>query len=185
MTVILLAAGLSSRMGCNKLLLPFNGKALILSTLETVLTYTDKVVVVTGYEHEHIENAVGGYNVRTVYADNYKAGQKYSTLRGIEETDDDFAVVPGDLPLITIDDFKGTEKLLDTYTIARTCHKGIPGHPVMYRKEHREKLLQFDGTMREYLAQNSTGFYEGDIGSIMDADTPERYRMLLEMQKSN
>ncbi len=180
MTVILLAAGLSTRMGCSKLLLPFHGKPLVVSTLEAAIAAADRVIVVTGHDRINIENAIRKYNAEIVFAPDYLKGQKYSTLRGVREVkDDDFAIIPGDLPLILPEDFKGTEKLLQTHTIARASFNSIPGHPVMYRNEHRDKLLSYPGTMKEYLKENDIGFYEGSKGTILDADTKETYQRIL------
>ena len=58
MTTILLAAGLSTRMGKNKLLLEYNGKTIIENTLVSVLSLSDKVIVVTGFEKERIEEVL-------------------------------------------------------------------------------------------------------------------------------
>lgn len=183
MTVILLAAGLSERMGKNKLLLPFRGKTILTAELETILSFTDHVIVVTGHENTLIEDSIKEYNVQTINALNYMKGQKWSTLAGLEAIkNDDFAIIPGDLPHIEISDLAGTAELLDRYTIARAYHKGTPGHPVMYRKEHRKELLSFCGSMKEYLAMHETGRYEGSIGCIADADTPDKYQQLLEKE---
>ena len=179
MTVILLAAGLSSRMGENKLLLPYNSRPLIQSSLEAALSFSGDVIVVTGYERERIEEAVAGYGIRTVYAAGYMEGQKQSTLTGIRAScDDDFAIVPGDLPLITLQDYEATASLLSSHSISRAVHRGVPGHPVMFRKEHRKRLLAFGGSLKEYLAMHDIGTYEGSIGTVLDADTPDRYRAI-------
>ena len=137
-------------MGENKLLLPYNEKPLVYSTINAALSYTDEVVVVIGHERERMEEALKDLPIRIVYCEDYLKGQKYSSLRGIMEVhDDDFAIIPGDLPLISFDDFQGTESLLASHVIARAIYRGIPGHPVMFRKEHRDKLLAFSGTMKE------------------------------------
>ena len=178
MTVILLAAGLSARMGTNKLLLPFRGQPLLLSAYSAALAASDRVIVVTGHDREKVEMLLPP-EAETVFAPDYAEGQKYSTLRGVEAVeDDDFAILPGDLPLITEEDIRGTSLLLAHQTVARAFHGGIPGHPVAYRKENRERLLAFAGTMKEYLSLYDAGRYEGSIGCIADADTPERYRAL-------
>ena len=53
--VVLLAAGLSKRMGgINKLLTPVNGKPLILYSVENALSYRSSVYVVTGHEREKV-----------------------------------------------------------------------------------------------------------------------------------
>ena len=49
----------------------------------------------------------------------------------------------------------------------------------MIRKEHRERILSFHGTMKDYLSLYDISTYNASIGSVFDADTPERYRMLL------
>ena len=180
MTIIILAAGLSERMGENKLLLPFNGHELILETIDKALSYSKKVKVVIGYQRERMEAVLADYPVDIVYAEDYRSGQMASTKRGIESVeDDDFAILPGDLPLITEDDFIGCGKALENHQISRCVSYGIPGHPVMLRKENRERILSFHGTMKEYLSLYDTATYNGSIGCVFDADTPERYRMLL------
>ena len=53
---IILAAGQSRRMGRNKMLLPF-GKSTVIETVVSKVAACERVhdiVVVTGYEHEHI-----------------------------------------------------------------------------------------------------------------------------------
>lgn len=180
MTAIILAAGSSSRMGTNKLLLPFRGKPLILSVLHTALAFTGSVIVVTGHEKEGIEEAIAGSGARSIYAPDHGKGQRYSTLAGIEAAgDDDFMILPGDLPLLDMSDLEGTVSLLDTHTIARAFHNGIPGHPVAYRREHGPRLLASSCSMREYLEGKDIGIYEGSIGCVMDTDTPQSYRMIL------
>ena len=183
MTVIVLAAGQSARMGENKLLLPLRGRPLILSTIGTTLEFTDDVVVVTGHERERMEAVLKDCGARAIYCPDYMKGQKYSTMAGIRETDDDFAILPGDLPLITADDLAGTYELLSSHEISRAIYQGIPGHPVMFRKEHRDKLLSFDGTMKEYLSLYDVAAYNGSIGSVLDADTPQRYQEILSKAK--
>ena len=180
MTIIILAAGLSERMGENKMLLPFNGHELILETIDKALSYSKKVNVVIGYQRERMEEALSGKSVNIVYADDYLSGQMASTKRGIESVeDDDFAILPGDLPLVMLDDFLGCEKALEGHQISRCVSQGIPGHPVMFRKENRERILSFHGTMKDYLSLYDTSTYNGSIGCVFDADTRGRYRMML------
>ena len=61
MTTIFLLAGLSERMGKNKLLLPYNGKYLFESTLSSALTFSDRIIAVLGYEEEQIRKALTSY----------------------------------------------------------------------------------------------------------------------------
>lgn len=180
MTTILLAAGLSTRMGRNKLLLPFNGKTIIESTLLSVLPLSDRVIVVTGNERENIEKLLSSYDVEFVFNKEYEKGQRGSTMKGLSFVDDDdFAILPGDLPLLSEDDVCGLFSAISYFSIVRPVYKDIPGHPVCYRRENLEKLLPFPGSMKEYLKKEGFKNIPSSIGTVFDADTPSRYEKLL------
>ena len=93
--------------------------------------------------------------------------------------DDDFAIVPGDLPLLTVNDYEGCLKEMSSDGISRAIHKGVPGHPVMFAKKHREGILSFPGSMKEYISMFRSGLYEAGCGCILDADTPSAYSEIL------
>lgn len=179
MTTILLAAGLSSRMGRNKLLLPFRGRTVIENTLSSVLEISERVIVVTGFERERIERLLSSYHVDFVYNPDYEKGQRGSSMRGIDAVDDDFAILPGDLPLIEKSDIAPLVNALESHSIVRPTYNSIPGHPVCFRKDNRDKLLSFGGTMKEYLKKE--GFYSipSSINTVYDTDTPKKYSDLL------
>lgn len=180
MTTILLAAGLSSRMGRNKLLLPFRGRTVIEKTLSSVLEVSEKVIVVTGFERERIESLLSSYGVDFVYNPDYESGQRGSSMRGIDGVrDDDFAILPGDLPLLERSDITPLFSALESHSIVRPSYNSIPGHPVCYRKENREKLLSFEGTMKEYLKKEGIFNIPSSINTVYDTDTPEKYSDLL------
>lgn len=179
MTVILLAAGLSSRMGRNKLLLPYRGRTVIENTLLSVLDISDRIIVVTGNGKENIEGILKDYPVDFIYNADYESGQRVSTLKGIEAVgDDDFAVLPSDLPLLEKNDVKALFTALENADIVRPSHHGIPGHPVCYRRENRKRLLQWDGTMKEYLKREGFITIPSPLGCVYDVDTPQRYSAL-------
>ena len=176
MTVILLAAGLAERMGRNKLLLPFRHTTVLGSVIEAVQGAGCNLLIVTGHERERIEAEARRYSVPTIFAEDYSKGQKWSTMKGIKAIrDDDFAILPGDLPLLKPSDILSTAAMLDEYTIARASYISTPGHPVCFRREHREKLLSFKGTMKEYLSNWEIGHCQASEGCVLDVDTPERY----------
>lgn len=179
MTGIILAAGLSERMGTNKLLLTLGGRTLLSLTIEHALRNLDALVVVTGNERERIERIASEYGVKTVFCPDYRDGQRQSTLKGIESViDDDFAIIPGDLPLIMDEDYRQGMELLGKADAVRPVHDSIPGHPVMYRKENRERLLASPLSMKEYLMTVRLAVFQGSIGTVTDADTPEDFRRL-------
>ena len=67
-SAIILAAGLSRRMGeQNKLLLPVNGVPMIRHMVEIYASISTRIIVVTGYEAGKIETALFGTNVMFAY----------------------------------------------------------------------------------------------------------------------
>ena len=86
LSAIVLAAGLSRRMGPrNKLLLPVDGVPLVRRSVAVVLGHPfAEVVVVTGHEAPLVEAALDGLAVRTVRNPRYEEGQMTSVRAGLE-----------------------------------------------------------------------------------------------------
>ena len=58
-TAVILASGFSKRMGCNKLLLPVEGKAMIAHVFDAVRQVEfEQTVVVTGFDRRHVDVGV-------------------------------------------------------------------------------------------------------------------------------
>lgn len=164
----------------NKLLLPYNGKTIIENTLLAAKEVSDRVIVVTGYEREKIEDVLCKYDVKFVFNKDYEKGQRGSTISGIEAVeDDDFAILPSDLPLIKKETLSFLFSSLKEETIVRPLYNGIPGHPVCYRKEHRNKLLSFSGSMKDYLKKEGFKTIPSSLDTVYDVDNPTRYASLL------
>lgn len=180
MTTIVLAAGLSTRMGENKLLMLYDNKPIIEHVLSTACKASDKVIVVVGFEKEKLKPILDRYKVDIVFNEEYIKGQLSSIKRGLSAIiDDDFSFITGDLPLIRADDFIRVFDALKSYKSSRASYNKIPGHPVAYKKEYREKLLTFPGTMKEFNKEISQCLVECSIGSVFDVDTKERYLSLV------
>src|SRR5258706_776152 len=85
LSAIVLAAGMSTRMGQNKLLLDFKGKALIAHAGDTLLaSKMDEVVVVLGHEPEKVREELGGKQVKLVENPGYREGLRTSVRAGAE-----------------------------------------------------------------------------------------------------
>lgn len=181
MTTILLAAGLSERMGRNKLLLPYKNSSIIFHTASIALGFSERVIVVIGNEKEKIQDQLSSLPLDFVFNKNYIQGQKSSIMEGLKAVEnDDFAILPGDLPLLSIKDGISVKEALNKETCARCTFFSIPGHPVAYRRENRERLLTYPGTMKSYLKDVGFVSVPSSLGSIYDVDTPEKYKLLLE-----
>lgn len=161
---ILLAAGLSTRMGKPKQLLPFGNSTIIETVIESMVSSNfDDVRVVLGHCAEEIEELIRDRDVLTVYNPDYKDGMLSSAQIGIKsikypdlstKTDqnsnetnrDAFAIMLVDQPFITtevinktIDGYRGSKKgiTIPSYNYQR-------GHPVIFHNKFAKEILALD-----------------------------------------
>lgn len=81
---IVLAAGSSTRMGRNKLLLELDGEAVVRRTARTAIAAgLDPVVVVTGHEHEAVTARLHDLRVRSVNNTEHAKGTHTSVAAGV------------------------------------------------------------------------------------------------------
>ena len=104
-TAIILAAGLSKRLGRNKLLLPLGDETVLHKTAKAALaSAVSEVILVTGHEEAEVKQAVEGLSVHTTHNPRYAEGQSTSMIAGIEAAPEDaeaYLFVLGDQPLLT------------------------------------------------------------------------------------
>ena len=102
---IVLAAGSSTRMGANKLLLELDGEAVVHRAARTASAAgLDPVVVVTGHEHEAVTAPLHDLSVTAVNNAEHANGTHTSVAAGIASVPDDCAaavVVLADMPFVT------------------------------------------------------------------------------------
>lgn len=191
-TAILLAAGLSSRMGAqNKLLMPIRGAPLIRRVAGTYLDAIDgPVTVVTGFEAERVTAALQGLTVRFVHNDRFAEGQPRSVATGLAHAPDAelLLVGLGDQPLLTPQDLKAliaAHEAGDSEKITIPRQGERRGNPVLIPRALRHRLTENPdrpGCMRftrdhpEHVQAahlSAPGFYT-------DIDTPEDYARLVQ-----
>lgn len=179
-SIIILAAGLSSRMGLNsqKALLPYKGSPLVVNNCINALNYSNKVIVVTGYENEKVEKALSELNVTTIYNKNYKQGQFSSLQKALElVNEEDFFVTTADLINITSDLYSTLSKNLEDYDYIRPTFENKIGHPVLHKNFLKEVFLNSKlNSAKKTLAAYNGYLLEVDNSScINDIDTYEDY----------
>ncbi len=193
---VVLAAGCSSRMGSQKLLLPFGGKTVIAHIVDQILAgSTNGVYVVVGHRGEHIERELSGRPVSIVNNPNYELGMLSSVrcgLRAVDKTCQSVLVVLGDQPSLTtvlvdqmIESFAGTEK-----QILVPLYQGKRGHPILFSTMYREEILtDFDDVgLRGLLRVHGDEIFEMNVSSpavLSDMDCPADYRRELALLRES
>ena len=201
---VIVAAGLSSRMGEFKPLLPFRGSTIIENTINTMKRAgVDTIVVVIGYNKEVMEQALEGSNVIMVYNPNYATSDMMSSIKlGIEciiriqETKenevmsiDGLFILPGDMPAVSPDTFvKIYNEMEDSKAkIIFPTVLGRKKHPPLIQVELLQEIYNYQGDMglRGALEQYEmdTAYLEvDDYGCTIDTDTQKDYKRLLEYE---
>jgi len=102
---VVLAAGSSSRLGRNKLLLDLGGETLVRRTVRRVVAAgLDPVLVVVGHEAERVTAELAGLPCRPIVNPDHASGQPSSVKAGIAAVPDGAVaavVVLADMPLVT------------------------------------------------------------------------------------
>lgn len=147
LTGILLAAGLSTRMGEPKQLLPFGESTIVETVVDSMLmSKLDSVIVVVGHCAQQVREKLGTRPIQIVFNPDYREGMLSSAqcgVRALNETTDAFALMLVDQPFIT-------PTLIDTVVNAYVqTEKGIAvpsynyrrGHPVIFHRRYADDIL--------------------------------------------
>ena len=182
---VILAAGLSKRMGRNKLTADVGGKPLVRHAVEAALDAgLAPVIVVTGHEAEKIEASLAGLPVQFAHNQSYGDGLSTSLKTGIEHLPPDSAgamVLLGDMPGVTPELTRAVAAAFDPAkgrSIAIATAEGERGHPVLWGRQFFPQLVSLSGDQgaRSLMARHGDQIVEivaGDAGPITDIDTPE------------
>jgi molybdenum cofactor cytidylyltransferase len=182
---IVLAAGLSSRMGGpNKLLQGYRGLPLLEHALKAVesLGVAD-CVAVTGRDCETISALAASYAVRTVHNPNYADGLGSSIAAGICALDRSIAgvfIALGDMPGVVPKDYQLLSRAFKTGAIMVPVFDLRRGHPVLFCTSYIPELsvLSGDEGARSLLGRHANAVIEvgtGNAGILRDLDLPEDF----------
>ena len=186
---IILAAGLSSRMKENKLLLPLAGKPIIVRTVERFLaSQADRTMVVIGNDREKIIQALAAYPVEFIENKDYLHGMSASVKAGIRYASDQLLdgamICPGDMPFVqteTIDQVLAAFEQTDGIVVP--VDQGRRGHPVLFSRSFFPEILGIAGDVgARYLLEHHPEAIRflpvTDPGMHLDIDNQEVYQSL-------
>lgn len=187
---ILLAAGLSSRMGArNKLLMPIAGVAMIRHMVETYHAATRQpVLVITGHETDQVAAALEDIPALTRFNPDFAQGQVTSVVCGLRYADPArrLLIGLGDQPQLQRHDL---EELIQAHDTAEEDKISIPhweghrGNPILIPSALRARLLEDPHApgCKKFTRAHPEHVQFHDLpqrGFYADVDTPEAYAAL-------
>ncbi len=190
--VLVLAAGLSRRMGdSNKLLLRLpSGKSILRTTLETAVTAaTGPVLLVAGHDAAAVAQEAVELDVQTIFTPDYTQGLSASLRAGLAAVPADCAgalICLGDMPFIPpalLRDLCLAFAPAADQDIVQPTYRGQPGNPVLWGRRYFAKIMELSGDIgaRHLLLANTQSLLRLEVNTpavLADIDTPEQFAAL-------
>ncbi|PLS05819.1 nucleotidyltransferase family protein [Neobacillus cucumis] len=196
---VVLAAGISSRMGKFKPLLPIDGKPMLEVVLTRVLSFPfQEVIAVVGYkEHElreaiHVEDERLNWIINGHFLEGLSSSIK-AAINYFNNVTSGVLVFLGDQPLLkasTIDQILkvSIEKgIAQSKCIIQPTYNGTPGHPVFISSSMLPYLKTITGDQGAKpifkFADQHIYVSVDDEGTILDVDTKHDYQNIIANSK--
>ncbi|WP_374366814.1 NTP transferase domain-containing protein [Dongia sp.] len=188
---IVLAAGRSSRMGANKLLLDLAGRPIVAHVVAAARRAGfSEIVVVTGHQAGKVKAALAGEPIRIVEARDYALGMAASLKTGIRALSpeaDAALILLGDMPQVSDTLMRGLMRAynpLEGRAIVLPIADGKRGNPALFDRRFFSEILSLDGDVgaRHIIAGNAELVVEVPAAAreiFVDVDTPEAYRQIV------
>lgn len=185
---VVLAAGMSTRMGAPKVLLPWTDKETIIEHIvqQLIRSRVDPIIVVTGYCGDEVKALVKPLGVTVAHNRGYKQGEMLSSLKvGLRAMPDSVSaalVVLGDQPRLQP---RVIYQVLNAYAegagqIVAPSYNMRRGHPILISRRYWPELLALrdGGAPRDVINahESDVAYVTVTTDSVLrDVDTPEDY----------
>jgi len=191
-TGILLAAGLSTRMGTPKQLLPFGNSTIIETVIDNLLqSKLDGVIVVIGHQADLIRLTIKSKPIQITFNPNYHDGMLSSAqcgIRSLPKSSVAIAITLVDQPLITPDliDIVIAAHHGNNYGITIPKFNNQRGHPAIFDRQYTEEILELDqysGGLRSILQIHADDIFHVQVNSdriLQDIDEKADYKYAIE-----
>jgi molybdenum cofactor cytidylyltransferase len=193
LSAVVPAAGMSTRLGRNKLLLPFKGKSLIVHAVDTLLgSSVDEIIVVLGHEADQVRAAIGKKRVKFVENRDYQQGLRTSVHAGFAAMSVNTTTIMiylADQPLL---EAREVDLLIRAFAEAAQTNKSIVvplfrgqrGNPVIVSSSYQKTILAIAGETgcRRVIKQNPDQVLTVEMETdhvVRDIDTMEAYERLV------
>lgn len=180
---IMLAAGRSSRMGCWKMLLPWQDTTVLDMAIRNALAFCDRVILVTGYRAEELHQRYAHWPaVDVCHNAGYQAGMFSSVRCGAAALSGGrFFVVPGDMPAIDPTIYAQLWRH-QSLCCQLPCYAGKNGHPVLLPAGMAARITAApeQSTLRKLIQEYGCISVPIDSPTVhWDLDTPAQYQQRL------
>jgi len=190
LSILLLAAGSSSRLGSSKQLLLLNGESLLYRTTSLSLQVTDQVTVALGSNFQSHFPEISHLPVQIVENEQWKNGMGHSLKTGLTALlkkwphTSAVIVLVCDQPLLTASHLENLIEVARTSDkpIVSSCYKNVLGVPALFKKELFAELLALGDSegARKLIQQKKNEVEAVDFpGGEIDLDTPEDVKRFL------
>lgn len=189
---IILAAGLSSRMGRSKPLLEYQGQTFLNRMADLLRPYADPIIAVLGHDKAHVRAVHAHSLIHMVDNPRYQEGQLTSLQTGLAALPPDTTHVlftPVDLPQIRPDTLIALADACDQHAhIVLPRYAGKRGHPVCIDRQVAADILALPADSRANLvidryAAEARYVDVDDPGICRDIDLPAEYEALLAQER--
>jgi molybdenum cofactor cytidylyltransferase len=186
---IILAAGASSRMGANKMLMPVNGVPMVRHAVQTVHDAgCAPVVVVVGHDELLLRHALAGVSCEFAVNPDFTGPTSTSLhagLRALDASVDATVVLLADMVQVTAPMVRA---LLDSLSaspapLAVSRYADVLAPPLLFRRALWPELLAWNGegcgkaVVKAH--QHEALIHDWPAAALRDVDTPDDYRELV------
>jgi molybdenum cofactor cytidylyltransferase len=190
LSVIILAAGESKRMGEAKQLMPLGKSTLLEQAIDNLLNSSvDETIVVLGHKAEEITRKIANKPVKVVINPDYQQGMSTSIVAGLIMVDPRSRAVMlalGDQPLVASHTIN---QLIEAFNknrkgIAVPTYRGRRGHPIIFDIKYKAELFKLKGDIggREIIQNHPKDVFMVAVDSesvVSDIDTKDDYQSQL------
>lgn len=178
------AAGLSSRMGSWKMMLPYLQHTILDESIENALGFCSRVILVVGYRGEElIQRYRDNDRVLVVMNPHYSKGMFSSIQQGVLKVKtENFFISHGDMPCVSSDIYQKVWQCRGVHTVFPGTVKK-PGHPVLLPSILIEPIINsaFDSKMKSIIKTADIVYANLSSSELyFDVDTPDAYKQLIE-----
>lgn len=186
-SLVILAAGKSTRMKENKLLLKLDGETLIERVVKTAKgSSADEVIVVLGHEAEKVREQLVKLDCKVVVNENYMRGQSESVkvgLAAVSSSAEAVMILPADVALI---DAESINSVIDEHRKSKSqiviaSHKHQSGHPILLDRALFQEVSQIDESalgLKAVINRHRSEVKYVEVGTqnvLIDIDTREEF----------